>query len=294
MSSQESQEKSKESLDSSDGQQTEDLVDITAFVEDAAVTLSYSDPFLCHPSSFSLQDAMAASQLADRKMDCCEIPISLVAPYGTEPKEKDRTIFPRPSPAGLDGPFTPLKWDTLTTEDALFISLDILVRLQSLLSGASVGESTFTCLYAHSPVLLDMEARLFLDSDCVSTMMERLMSDKKPNGTPAQLLVFASSLSLVETTEVVRGIIQNADIYEEEDFVASTNLIPFHTENNSVDTQRVLELALKSIDTIENERSEIVRALELILSFQSGFLSVISSMVCGRKVYTLKTRSRNL
>lgn len=257
-------------------------VDITGLIHECAASLSVDDPFLCDQSSFSLHDAMAATQLADRKMDCCEIPIRLVAPHGkTLPTlDNDITTFPRPTPTGLDGEFTPLPWDELTIIDSLFIGVNILVRMQSLLSGASVGESTFTCLYAHSPVLADMELRLFPNS--LSKRLDRLMVEyHKPEGTTAQMMVFAFTLALVETTQVVRGIIQNADIYEEEDFVASTNQIPFWTEHHEVDTLQVLEVAVSIAETslLADERPEVMHALQCILRFQLGFLTVISVMV---------------
>ena len=260
----------------------EDLIDITHIVEECAAALSDSDPFICDEQSFSLHDAMAASQLADRKMDCCEIPIDLVAPFGRHIEDHNRTLFPRPAPTGLDGKFTPLKWNDITLEEVLFISLEILVRLQSLLGGASVGESTFTCLYAHHLVLADMQERLFpADSEGdVSTQMRRLMALEQPQGTAAQLFLFAAALALVECTEVVRGVIINADIYEEEDFVANTNQIPFFTENEkSLDTFKVLELALKTVD--EMPKDDSVEGLQAILHFMFGFLTVASSMVRG-------------
>ena len=280
----ESKESSPRRSDASSELRREDeLVDITHIVEEGAASMTLADPFLCNPLTFSLHDAMAASQLADRKMDCCEIPLPLIAPYGTEiADQKDRLIFPRPAPTGLDGTFTPLKWETLTPADSTFVALGILVRLQSLLGGASVGESTFTCLYAHSPVLRDMRDRLFPDPDrSLSQRMERLMTAKElpPEGTPAQIVVFASALALVETTEIVRSIIQNADIYEEEDFVANTNDIPFYTEGKDVNSLRVLEMALDATKQIPESEADLAEAIGMMLGFQSGFLATISSMV---------------
>ena len=158
----------------------------------------------------------------------------------------------------------------------------MLICLQSLLCGASVGESTFTCLYAHSPVLVDMKARLFPEEEDLAERMEKLMTidDQQPKGTPAQIAVFASALALVETTEVLRGIIQNADIYEEEDFVSNTYQIPFFSESHGyVDSLQVLEKALEATTKAEEPKSCLMKALRMILGFQFGFLSIITSMV---------------
>jgi Mak10 subunit, NatC N(alpha)-terminal acetyltransferase len=142
--------------------------------------------------SHFLHEAMAASQLLDPKMDCCQIPASLIAPWHNaitaaaatvtpistttasssngntdenperHSEEEERLIYPRPIPSCLTDPMTPLPWHDLTLCSATFISLEILVRLQALVSGSAVGESTFTCLYAHASVLADMKQRLLV------------------------------------------------------------------------------------------------------------------------------------
>ena len=189
----------------------QEMVDITSLVEECASSLSVSEPFLCDPHSFNLHDAMAASQLMDKKMDSCEIPASIMGPYGRRKDgEEEKMLFPRPIPTGLDDPFTPLPWDKLTMRDAAIICLEILVRLQSLLSGASVAESTFTCLYAHAAALTDMKSRLFPDS--LEGEFGDLMKD--PIKKAAQLAVYAATLALVDMTEVFRDTVRKSFGFE--------------------------------------------------------------------------------
>jgi len=192
-----------------------EMVEITSLIEECASALSVSEPFLCNPNSFSLHDAMAASQLMDKKMDSCEIPVSLIAPCGSiNEREEDKMLFPRPIPCGLDDPFTPLPWGKLGMKDAAIICLEVLVRLQSLFSGASVAESTFTCLYAHAAVLADMKTRLFPDS--LEGEFGGLMKD--PLQKAAKLAVYAATLALVDITEVFRDTVRK--LFVSEDFIS--------------------------------------------------------------------------
>jgi hypothetical protein len=263
-----------------DVQDPEEMDDITDLIKDCASTLTYSEPVLSNPLSFSLQDAMAATQVMDRKMDCCEVPAPQVSPWRTD---TDTRLCPRPPPASLDDPFAPLPWDTLAIQDVAWISLEILVRQQSLLCGSSLGESTFTCLYAHTAVLADMKSRLFPGKE--ETLVERfegLMKDSP--GTPAQYVLFTVALALVEITEVTRGIILNGDIYEEEDFVTNTHGITLFTEEEKVNSATLLESAMETTRELEGQDTDEIKIILLILGFQFGYLSC-----CAKLVSSLQT-----
>jgi len=255
----------------------DDRLDITAILEDCAFhQLSVEDPFLCNTETFNLHDAMAASQLMDRKMDCCEVSASAVAPWG----DPDTMVFPRPIPSSLQDPLTPLPWEELTIPDAAYIALEIIVRLQSLLSGSSVGESIFTCLYAHSAVLADMETRLIPETLCSDeTPLEKSFDRLKLNNNPAlaaaQWSVFAVALGLVEITGAFRGVVRNADIYEEEDFSSNTHNITFYSSINS-DALQILKTALKTLQNLP--ASEEIALLQNFLGFQMDFLSMCSGL----------------
>jgi hypothetical protein len=257
---------------------TTEMVDITAILEEAAGCLTMSDPMLFNDDSFNLQDSMAALEVMDRKMDCCEVPASQVAPFGVTALE-DKMVFPRPSPTGLNDVIEPLPWDDLTIQDAAYITMETLVRLESLLTGASVVESTFTCLYAHRPVLADMKAKLLQTP--AESLTEQIQTIMKPRrrGTIAQNVVYAATLMLLELTDVVRSVILNADIYEEEDFSVSTyNIAVFDDRDETTAIGAVMD-ALEMCGTLEEQDSDEVREITLSLGFQLDFLTVCTSMV---------------
>ena len=254
-----------------------ECLDVTVLLEDCASNiLSHQDPFLCDQEYFNLHDAMAASQLMDPKMDCCEIPAAAVAQWGDEKK----IVFPRPIPSCLQDPLTPLPWENLTVASAAFISIEIIVRLQSLLSGSSVGESVFTCLYAHSAVLADMETRLIPETLCsTEKSLEERFEDLKLNDNhplaAAQWCVFAVTLGLLEITEMVRMICLNADIYEEEDFASSTHNLACYSSINSGAPQ-ILRTALRILKTLpETDETSLI---ENCLGFQMDFLTMCSGL----------------
>ncbi len=269
------------------------MVEITHLIEQCASDLSYENPILS-TASFSVQDSMAALELMDPKMDCCEIPMSQVAPFGAEVASDDLMVFPRPAPRGLNDPIAPLPWKTLTLRDAAWIGLESLARLESFLSGASAVESTFTCLYLHSPVLANMKLHLSISPEETS-LTERfgylVMDLPKPQqqlvgqndeGTPAQYAVFAMSLAFLELTDVVRNICTNADIYEEEDFSVNTYGIPIYADR---DEHTVVSL-LKDVIAIfvdlkgpDQDADPSKQAILLILRFQLDFLTACTTMV---------------
>lgn len=262
------------------------MVDVTDLFREAAASLTVKDSMLCNKESFSLQDSMAALEIMDPKMDCCEIPASYVAPFGRrqatiEEGQEERKVFPRPSPIGLDDVIDPLPWDDLTLQDAAYIALECLVRLESLLGGASVVESTFTCLYAHEPVVADMKARLVVPADA---SMEAESSSPSTtargtiSGTTAQRVVYSSILLLLELTDVIRGIILNADIYEEEDFTVSTyGIIVFEDRDENV-AMIAAQLALEGLSMENDKNSDVGKAINLMIGFQLDLLKICASM----------------
>ena len=140
---------------------SEKMADISLILEDTASLLDFESSML-HTKTFTLQDSMAALEIMDEKMDCCEVlsrKESTTTPHReaesegkdkSHEKKNERKIFPRPAPTGLDDEVDPLPWNELTMEDAVFIITENLIRLESFLTdGSSIVESTFTCLYAH-------------------------------------------------------------------------------------------------------------------------------------------------
>lgn len=235
----------------------EELVDITAVVESCAASLTNENAVLCNKDTFDLSDAMAALELMDCKMDCCEIPASVARGGASAAFEDDDMVPPRPLPTGLDDVVAPLPWKDLTMDDASLIAVESLTRLESMLSGTSVAESIYTCLYAHNNVLVDMKRRIQQD-----------------DATCAQRAVYALALALVAISKIVHENVMSADIYEEEDFSVNTYGLVFLDGILKVENYKEMEHGLKCVAGVEGGR-----IVELVLQFQLEFLKSCVSMV---------------
>jgi hypothetical protein len=231
----------------------EDLVDITALIETSASSLTNKNSVLCNKETFDLQDAMAALELMDRKMDCCQIP-ALVARGAPTTAHDEDMVPPRPLPKGLNDDLVPIPWSDLTMDDASLIAVESLTRLESMLNGASVAESIYTCLYAHSSVLEDMKSRM-----------------QQGYSTVAQRAVYALALALVAVSKIVHEIVIRADIYEEEDFSVNTYGFDFFDGILKVESYKNMEHGLKCVSGVEGGR-----IVELVLHF---LLDVLKSCV---------------
>ena len=286
----------------------ENLVDITDLMTSCASALSVQEPFLCRKETFQLQDAMAATQLMDPKMDSCEVPAKFVLPSRhTAADDKDdqtnseRIMFPRPCPESLSDPFVPLPWNELTLEQTSVIVLHQLVRLQALFSGASVGESVFTCLYAHKTIVCEMQ-QYFMDAMSSSSsssfdakcLFERGCADMN---FCAKLSVFASTCVIVEITELFRSIVINADIYEEEDFVSNTHDMPFFLFEDKNLLRQYLDTTVELLSHLiandkvvdDEHRNHHIQTLQLSLTFLNGLAVFCSKMGKLRQVGLLET-----
>ena len=308
-------------MDDNENDPQEEMTDITLILEAAASNLDFKSPML-HTKSFNLQDSMAALEIMDKKMDCCEVPCRKDEPADStnnsnnnsdgntesaeEPKKENaeatsRMIFPRPAPTGLDDEVDPLPWDELTLEDAVFIATENLVLLESFLTdGISVVESTFNCLYAHKSVVEDMKNRL--EPSSLTEQMQAIMSTTTKKGTVPQHVVYSSTLMMIELTDLLREVILNADIYEEEDFTISTYNIDKFDDRDDVSVTKigrnVLEI-LKEESVLNNQHnnthdSDVLKAINSILEFQLDFITVITSMarLSGKSIQEELTKSQ--
>eukprot|EP00531_Pseudo-nitzschia_arenysensis_P009546 CAMPEP_0116154340 /NCGR_PEP_ID=MMETSP0329-20121206/21729_1 /TAXON_ID=697910 /ORGANISM="Pseudo-nitzschia arenysensis, Strain B593" /LENGTH=716 /DNA_ID=CAMNT_0003651315 /DNA_START=206 /DNA_END=2353 /DNA_ORIENTATION=+ len=217
---------------------------------------------------------MAALEIMDLKMDCCEVPSKKESTENLDEKTTQRMVFPRPTPTGLDDEVDPLPWDELTMEDAVFIATENLVRLESFLTdGSSIVESTFTSLYAHKSVMENMKRAL--EPSSLTEQMQAIMTTSR-KGTLSQNVVL-----LIELTELLREVIMNADIFEEEDFTVSTYNLEIFTDR---DTATVVKVGLEMMkdetlqDEIKNTTSEVIKSIELVLKFQLDFISIITTL----------------
>ncbi|VEU35220.1 unnamed protein product [Pseudo-nitzschia multistriata] len=279
-----------------DPKKSEELKDITQILEDVSSLLTFESPML-HSKAFNLQDSMAALEIMDKKMDCCEVPyqkeeiLVLCDSKGVDGNEKredqtpeQRLIFPRPAPTGLDDEVDTLPWNELTLDDAVYIAMEHLIRLESFLNeGSSIVESTYTCLYAHSSVMADMKDRL--EPLSLTEQMQAMMI-AATKGTLPQHIVYSSTLMIIQLTDLCRGIILNADIYEEEDFTGSTYSIQVFQDRDDESVvsvgRRVIEMIQKQEESLENQDGtsslNALRAANLILGFELDMIGVITSM----------------
>jgi len=287
------------------------MTDISLILDDASSLLTFESSML-HTKSFTLQDSMAALEIMDVKMDCCEVPCRKenlkVCDHNNESRDKDkfykknkkeRMIFPRPAPTGLDDEVDPLPWDELTMDDAAFIVTENLIRLESFLTdGSSIVESTFTSLYAHQSVMENMKK--YLEPSSLTEQMQAIMTTNK-KGTLPQIIIYSSTLMLIELTELLREVILNADIYEEEDFTVSTYNLKVFVDR---DCTSVVKVGQSVVEKLKKERSlekqgnksslEVLECIHLVLNFQLDFISLITSMarLSGKFVREELTKSQ--
>ena len=279
----------------------EKLVDISLIVEKASHTLTYSNPLLCKKESFSLQDSMAALELMDPIMDCCEIDASCYH-YSQNKKEKNSNnsnnnsnnkwqqhasrnkVPPQIAPKSLKGD-APLPWDNLTFHHAHHFVLKEICCLDSMICGSSVIESTFTCLYAHDGILHDMRNELQPHTITTDHNIHTF-----PQNAP-KWTVYAAALILVKLSEAIRKMVIHADIYEEEDFTPNADpfqFLPIVEENEVLETLSYVinHLSQLSKHNQSNNHSQndddkridiIVSALDLQLQIFLSCSTLVSS-----------------
>ncbi|CAB9516473.1 Mak10 subunit, NatC N(alpha)-terminal acetyltransferase [Seminavis robusta] len=271
-----------------------DAVDITAMVDSCVDSLSFENPMLC-TEGFCLQDSMAAMELLDPKMDSCEVAALQILPQQEKPAingdRKVKVLFPRPTPTEIDDDFLPLPWNELTLRDSCLIAVEALVRLESMLGGSSVVESIYTCLYAHADICQDMKDRLLHGGQS--------RNSHGSAGTAPQHVVFATSLALVEISEIMRSIVLQGDIYEEEDFCANSYNVPIYSNREKGSTMEELSLALLLVRECKGAAdTDEQKTAICILNFLIDLLNLCSTVarVAGARVVQtmLETKSRVL
>jgi hypothetical protein len=239
-------------------------IDITELVNEACESLSYSNPLVCKKETFNLYDSMSALDLMEPKMDGCQIPIEYYENAGNDGNDNDhgdssltdtakerqyRYVPPRPIPHSISE--SSLVWDMNTnvlghtgddadddehtpkdvnvaTRQVAVILLEMLVRLESLLSGNSVAESIYTCIYAHNSILNDMQQQLRVLSTTPTLPLTLKLTAKASKTLNLQKAIFLATVLMVKLSQNIRNIVKRADIYEEEDFNVTTNQFDFY------------------------------------------------------------------
>ena len=200
----------------------------------------------------NLRDAMSALELGDKRMDCCEIPLQPMS-HGDDSKDYSAmydliTHPPRIAPKNLsDG--TPIElhhqgqdahlqnspcpsllpyWTSLSLSPdsptcllpvllLQFTSLEAYIGTNS--GGSNAAETLFCCLWCHAGVIMDMAQRLDVWSELSGNNSSNVTVEEDGDELKvAQWVLFASSLGAFRIAARVRSIVQDGDIYEEEDF----------------------------------------------------------------------------
>lgn len=179
-------------------------------------------------------------------MDCCAIPD--IALSRLQPPKR----------------LTDIEFEDLNVEQVACIAVECWTRIEALLGGVNVLESTYTCLYAHNHILREM--RYFCNEN---------------NKVKAQhYALYASVLALVKISNAVHEIVTQADIYEEEDFDIKVLSFDFARDVASdADVPRTILHALELLFD-EEENMEAVCILTACLKAQMRFFDSCSVLVC--------------
>eukprot|EP00536_Pseudo-nitzschia_multiseries_P013959 jgi/Psemu1/310418/fgenesh1_kg.636_\ len=128
----------------------------------------------------------------------------------------------------------------------------------------------------------DMKARL--EPSSLTDQMQAMMR-ASTKGTLPQHIVYSSTLMLIQLTELCRGVILNADIYEEEDFTVSTynfKIFGDRDETSTLDTGRrvleMIEMESSSNGQDDNTNTDVLNGAKLILGFQINLIDAIGSI----------------
>jgi hypothetical protein len=190
-------------------------------------------------------------------------------------------------PVGLDDESSPLPWQTLSLHKARIISLEHIIRLESMLTGSDILESIYTSLYVHDGVLSDMKEQLELDCDENTVDFTEVVASK--------WAVFASSLILVKSCELIRSIIVHADIYEEEDFsdyAGGRDFSFFSVIKSDDEVVKYVTNAIKTLRTFENDPDSFI--IKRCLVFQLCLYITCSWMVRYSPIITAVYSVRSL
>ena len=234
----------------------EDLVDITnVMFQFTQEKLSPDHRPTAASSTFSMQDSMAALQVMSPTMDCCAEADVPASQFRIPTCLKELGI---------------LSLDELTVSDVAEVAMHNIIRLEALLNGSNVLESTYACLLGHDHILRELRDEL-----------DRRAIEGTVDGHSFAL--YASTACLVKSSELVHFIVNQADIYEEEDFDTRTMGATFahgvlEREANEIFSVRdLMEEAIKKLDASSNEKA--VTKLRCCLDVQHLFHESCSKMV---------------
>ena len=242
-----------------DEEEESSLVDISAYIDQCASSLTVQDPLL-FANSFSLYESMAALELMHPSMDsCCE--------SSTTTTTTTSTILP---------------YYSLSFEQVCGISLEAtIIRVVSYLEGSSVAESIYTCLYVQKHIFKQL-----LQQQTTTTTTTTQTSSHSP-----QFCLFAILLGMLTVSDCIRSIVDRADIYEEEDFNLNSFGFTFQRDTHShEDVCQILSQAHQNLQCLLNHTDtnntttspslfSSMLILSHILSFQLHFIQCCQSLL---------------
>jgi len=221
------------------------MIDITDSIKECASSLSFENPFI-KVESFSLLDSMAALELMDPKMDC----------YEASMQDKGNDIQGE-NINNSACTLSKLPWQELTFKDARVLAVEALVRFEAYLDAANVAESTYSCMYMQDATLREMQQNLREKGILPIKYDNNLKIGKTLNSEQVcQLSVFITSLSMVKLAEKVRNVIQNADVYEEEDFSPNAYSFLFFPSVSESNTVALLDLVLLKLQVFRDQEKD--------------------------------------
>ena len=252
----------------SESDRDSNLIDITDLINETCKSLTYANPLICK-ESFNLYDSMSALDLMEPKMDGCQIPIDYYKKGGTltrtgivtNGEKEDKTVYvpPRPIPKSISQSSLVWKLETNTntianaktvtnetlskndnedmntnicrmTRQIRVILLEMLVRLESFLSGNSVAESIYTCIYTHDDIIDDMLEQIsksnevaLVETDADADADVGIDVDVDPRVLILQKTLFMATILLLKVSKTISNVVKRGDIYEEEDFTFVTS-----------------------------------------------------------------------
>ena len=115
------------------------------------------------------------------------------------------------------------------TRQIRVILLEMLVRLESFLSGNSVAESIYTCIYTHDDIIDDMleqiskSNQVALETETEIDLEEKIYVDVDPRVLILQKTLFVATILLLKVSKTISNVVKRGDIYEEEDFTFVTS-----------------------------------------------------------------------
>ena len=247
------------------------LIDITDLINETCKSLTYANPLICKESFNLYDSMSALDLMEPKMDGCqipidYYTKGGTYTGRGTgivtNGKKGDKTVYvpPRPIPKNISQSSLVWKLETNTNTNTIantvtnetlskndnedmntnicrmtrqirVILLEMLVRLESFLSGNSVAESIYTCIYTHDDIIDDMleqiskSNQVALETETEIDLEEKIDVDVEvdPRVLILQKTLFVATILLLKVSKTISNVVKRGDIYEEEDFTFVTS-----------------------------------------------------------------------